>query len=173
MQLAQLCGTTMANVSQQLRLLEAADLVGKKKVRNRERGKPRTLFSLADDYAYVVSLMGNFAGKKLIRLTKNTKQFFRILSIDDAQQRERVEKTYFGIHHYLDKAQALAVDLSSAQAPVILIVTNDKEIYQQLARTVGVIPLSEKKAAEYMKNNDPKKILQLDDPHQIFRTNLG
>ena len=51
LQLAEKLDTTMANISQQLRLLEAANLVKKKKIKNRDKGKPRTLFSLTDDYA--------------------------------------------------------------------------------------------------------------------------
>ena len=40
LELARVLGTSIANISQQLRLLEAAGLVRKEKVSNRERGKP-------------------------------------------------------------------------------------------------------------------------------------
>ena len=68
LQLAEKSKTTMANISQQLRLLEASELVVKEKIPNRDKGKPRALFSLADEFAYLISVTRGFAHKKLLRL---------------------------------------------------------------------------------------------------------
>ena len=45
----------------------------KEKIKNRDKGKPRTLFSLTGDYAYLISAMDNFADKKLLETTPGQK----------------------------------------------------------------------------------------------------
>ena len=77
--LAEQLGTSIANVSQQLRLLEVAGLVRKEKVSNRERGKPRTVYSLAGDLFYMVILSKDRQEKRLTPLTAALKgQFERL-----------------------------------------------------------------------------------------------
>lgn len=171
LQLAGLTKTTIANISQQLRLLEAADLVKKEKIPNRDRGQPRSLFSLTKDYAYVVSVMDRFAEKKLIRLTPNQKSLMKIWSIDDTQQREQIEKAYFEAHGYLDRARATAVDLSSK--PVLVIVTSDRASIKALEGMDGVRLLDEGKIRDYLKKSDTSKFMAIDDPYQLFSTGAG
>ena len=77
LELSKKLNTTMANISQQLRLLEALDLVKKKKVSNRDKGKPRTLYSLSADYAYIILFAQGVAQKKLIQLAPSTKTIVR------------------------------------------------------------------------------------------------
>src|SRR3989338_4809580 len=69
LQLAKLTNTTISNISQQLKLLEAASLVKKKKVQNRDKGKPRSVYYLSDDFAYLISLSRNFVSKKFLIFT--------------------------------------------------------------------------------------------------------
>lgn len=69
LKIAEKLGTSIANISQQLRLLEVAGLVKKKKVPNRERGKPRTLYSLTDEKFYLVVLSKELQEKRLFTLT--------------------------------------------------------------------------------------------------------
>ncbi len=73
LKLAEVLGTSIANVSQQLRLLEVAGLVKKKKVSNRERGKPRTMYSLVDDVVYLIVLSKDRQEKRLVPLTGTAK----------------------------------------------------------------------------------------------------
>jgi len=66
--------TTIANISQQMRLLQTAGLVEKKKTGSVKAGKPRSLFSLSDDYALIIIFSKGFAKKKLIRISKKQKE---------------------------------------------------------------------------------------------------
>ena len=79
LELSKKLNTTMANVSQQLRLLEALKFVNKKKISNRDKGKPRTLYSLSGDYTYVIAFMPGFAQKKLIKLDSHNKNTIKNL----------------------------------------------------------------------------------------------
>ena len=83
LQLAEKLDTTMANISQQLRLLEASNLVKKEKIKNRDKGKPRTLFSLTDDHAYLISAMQSFADKRLLKITPHHKTILRIWFLEN------------------------------------------------------------------------------------------
>ena len=66
LQLSEKIGTSVANVSQQLKLLELVGLVQTRKLPNRERGKPRTLYSIAQDNIMVICALKNFAKKHLL-----------------------------------------------------------------------------------------------------------
>ena len=48
-ELSRLTGGSLANISQQLRLLDMAGIVQSERVSNRDRGQPRVLYSLAQD----------------------------------------------------------------------------------------------------------------------------
>ena len=97
LQLAEKTQTTISNISQQLKLLEAAKLVQKKKVSNRDKGKPRSVFSLSDDYGYFISVSKNFASKKLVSLTEYHKAIMKIWTISDSKLHQTLAAYYLGI----------------------------------------------------------------------------
>ena len=66
--------TTIANISQQLRLLETAGFVTKKRTGTAKPGKPRVLFSISDDYCMIILFTKGFAKKKLVRVSKEQKK---------------------------------------------------------------------------------------------------
>ena len=65
LELAKKLGTTIANISQQLRLLQTAGLTKKKRTGTGKPGKPRMVFSLSDDYALITIISKGFAKKKV------------------------------------------------------------------------------------------------------------
>jgi len=71
--------TTIANISQQLRLLQTAGLVKKKKTGSARPGKPRMLFSISDDFAFITILSKGFAKKKLVRINQKQKEALKQL----------------------------------------------------------------------------------------------
>lgn len=80
LELSKLLNTTIANISQQLRLLQAANLIKKQKTGQAKAGKPRTLFSLSEDYAFIAVFSKGFAEKKLVKITEKNKQLIKGLS---------------------------------------------------------------------------------------------
>ena len=65
LQLAKLSNTSVANISQQLRLLEMAGLVQSKRISNRDKGQPRLLYSLAGNHSFLIASTQDFVDKKL------------------------------------------------------------------------------------------------------------
>ena len=82
MEIAEKLNTTIANISQQLRLLQTAGLVKKQRTGSSKPGKPRMLFSLSDDYAFITVISKGFAKKKLIRISQKQKEAFKQLMKD-------------------------------------------------------------------------------------------
>ncbi len=67
-ELAKKLKTTIANISTQLRLLQTAGLIKSEKARL-GKGKPRTVYSLADRFAFIVLLADGIAKAEQIKLT--------------------------------------------------------------------------------------------------------
>ena len=130
MQLAQMLDTTMANICQQLRLLEAANLVKKQKIKNRDKGKPRTLFSLTEDCAYLIPTMHDFADKKLLKVTDHHKITLKIWFLENPELHPYIEKFYWGIEQYLNQVQLFAVNQATKE---LLIVSNARDEIEKIA----------------------------------------
>ncbi len=79
LEIAKKLNTTIANISQQVRLLQTAGLVKKEKTSAVKAGKPRALFSISHDYAMIIVFSEGFAEKKLIKLTKEQKAHLKRL----------------------------------------------------------------------------------------------
>ena len=136
LQLAQRSNTTIANISQQLRLLEAAELIKKEKIQNREKGKPRTLFSLSHDYAYLVSTMKDFAKKKLLELSDYHKIILRILFLENPELHYYLSKFYWKIEDYLDQIQMIMVISDKEEIEVVIVADKAKEIEKKINTVV-------------------------------------
>src|SRR3989338_6603848 len=135
LQLAEKLNTTMANISQQLRLLEASNLVKKEKIKNRDKGKPRTLFSLTHDHAYLVSAMNNFAAKKLVHLNEHQKATVRIWFIEDEELQHKAEKLYWNLLDALDKVDAIIADQGNK---ALLVLTKEREAVREISEKTGI-----------------------------------
>ena len=77
LELANSLNTTIANISQQLRLLETAGFVTKTRTGTAKPGKPRVLFSLSDDYCMIMLFTKGFARKKLVKISKEQRKELR------------------------------------------------------------------------------------------------
>ena len=136
LQLAQSSDTSIANISQQLRLLEAAELVKKEKIKNRDKGKPRTLFSLSNDYAYMVSAMKDFADKKLLILTEFHKTLLRILFIEDTSSHYFLIKYFMKIEDQLNHIDGIILISTDDDIELMIISENGKELEKKLTTQI-------------------------------------
>ena len=135
LQLAEKSNTTMANISQQLRLLEASNLVKKEKISNRDRGKPRTLFSLSDDYAYLISAMNGFADKKLKKLDNFHKILFRVWFLGDSNLEYYTEKFIWSIESWIKNIDLIIIKNEENYIRVIIASKNPKSIEKKIRNT--------------------------------------
>lgn len=119
-------GTTMSFVSQQLKLLEAASLVKKQRTGAVDRGKPRSLFSLSKESAYIIPLAKGFEKKQLIELSTEQKVTLKIWELSKKFQ-PILEKFFWKIHDHLGSIDSILVNIKGKKCKV-QIITKDKSI---------------------------------------------
>jgi DNA-binding transcriptional regulator GbsR (MarR family) len=177
LQLAEKLNTTMANISQQLRLLEASNLVKKEKIKNRDKGKPRALFSLTDDYAYLISTMQRFAHKRLLRVTDHHKIILKIWFLKDPEVHYALERIYWKVEPYMKQIDIIAVNEKSKD--LFLISDKAKEI-EKLARnkSINVKVFSKEDAEKLIKQHkEPfssiNELTIIYDPNNMLKSNGG
>jgi DNA-binding HxlR family transcriptional regulator len=171
LQLASISNTSIANISQQLRLLEAAHLVQKEKIPNRDKGKPRTLFSLTNNYAYLISTMDDFAEKKLLTLSEHHKTILKIWYLDDPELHYHVEKLYWKIEPYLADIDGLVVTKNGETKLIIISEKLSKKFddihikSEKAEQTVKVEQYTRKEYQKYLKKAEISNLLILYDPN--------
>ncbi len=69
LEISEKLGTTVSYVSQQLKILDAAGLISKKKTGFIEKGKPRNLFTIKKEVAHLAILTKGFGKQGQINLT--------------------------------------------------------------------------------------------------------
>jgi predicted transcriptional regulator len=112
-------GSSLANISQQLRLLELAGLVKTQRVSNRDKDKPRILYSLAGNLSYLIATSDNFVDKKLLSLTDRNKIILRVWFIEDQQVRYALEKAFWQIEPELGSITKLTYAGLEKGVPVL------------------------------------------------------
>jgi len=131
MEISEELGTTISFISQQLKLLEAAGLVKKKRTGSVERGKPRTIFSLAKESIYLIPLGKGIKEKKLIPLSKEHKIILKIWLIEDARLHNPLEKFFWKIEPYLDSIDSIILYLKKI-SPKAYIISQDPSLTHKL-----------------------------------------
>jgi len=152
-QLAEKLNTTMANISQQLRLLEASNLVKKEKIKNRDKGKPRTLFSLNEDIAYLIPAMHNFANKKLLRVKDHHRIVLKIWFLENPELHPHIEKLYWKIEPYIGQIKAIIVKQSSKELILISDKSDEIEKIIDKSQVISIKQYSIEEAERAIKNH--------------------
>jgi predicted transcriptional regulator len=126
-EIAEKLNTTVSYVSQQLKLLEAAGLVIKKRTGAFEKGKPRTLFSISNELIYLVVLTRDFSEKKLIYLTDYHKTILKIWTIEDTSLHYYIAKLFWKLEESLEEINSILINTKTVK-PKIILVSDSKKI---------------------------------------------
>ena len=116
--------TSVSYISQQLRLLEAANFVEKERTGMADKGKPRMIFSLNKEMVYFTSLTRNPV-KKLVYLTDYHKSVLNIWAIEDTKIHNSLNKAYYFLESYLDEIDSIYFDISKFK---LIVVTDSKKL---------------------------------------------
>lgn len=84
-ELAEKTKTSLANISAQIRLLEALDFIEMKKTNNISKGEPRKIYSLKKEFSYLILGTKFFVGKKMFKLDKEIMPFFLSIMINNRE----------------------------------------------------------------------------------------
>jgi len=110
-ELAKQAHTSLANISQQLRLLDLAGFVKSRRIPNRDKGKPRIVYSLTDEFAFIVVASMNFVEKKFIKLSAAQKSTLRCWFYPDVALAPYLERATLQL--LIAAPRAVAFDSSS------------------------------------------------------------
>ena len=125
-ELAKVCNTSVANISQQLRLLEMAGLVTSRRISNRDKDKPRILYSLAGNLSYMIATSGNFVDKKIMPLTDYNTIIMKIWFFEKTEYHYSLEKAFWKIEENLPKLTFLAFNKENLSPITFYYKTNSK-----------------------------------------------
>lgn len=131
LELARELQTSVSYISQQLRLLEAADFVVKQKTRLVEKGQPRTVFSLTRELLHVTALVKGTPDKKIIPLNEFHKTILRIWLIERHELHYPLEKFYWMIESEIDEIQGIFISFASTK-PLLRILTDSKKTEKKI-----------------------------------------
>jgi DNA-binding transcriptional regulator GbsR (MarR family) len=140
-EIAEKTKTTVSFISQQLKLLEAAQLVSKEKTGAFEKGKPRNLFSISKDLLYLVMLTNGFGDKKSLSLDDYQKSILRTWFLENKSLQYFLEDFIYKIKNSFQDINAIFIDTKKI-TPSIIIFLEDKKIQQIIE---GISKKSEEK----------------------------
>lgn len=119
--LAKEANTSLANVSQQLRLLELAGIVKSERIPNRDKGQPRILYSLSGNNSYLLITSPEFVNKKSILLQSHQVELMKILFCEDTILHYYMEKFYWANEERFSGLKLLAFDYTDSQNIKVLV----------------------------------------------------
>jgi predicted transcriptional regulator len=134
LQLAKLSNTSVANISQQLRLLEMAGLVQSKRISNRDKGQPRLLYSLVGNHSFLIASTRDFVDKKLLKLSEYNKVILKIWFLDNPKLHYYLEKAFWHIEENLSENDALLFETNASDDISLIIVSDNSELKKELKK---------------------------------------
>jgi predicted transcriptional regulator len=118
--------TTIANINQQIKLLEAYGFLKKEKQEtSRKPGKPKTIYSIAKDVYYVLGINNELAEKKQVKPTIDNQIMMNILLADLKEESYFIGKFFFNYETIIRDALLIAY-YKSDESQVELFVISEK-----------------------------------------------
>ena len=162
--------TSMAYISQQLKLLEAANLVAKEKTGAVEKGKPRRVFSISNEILYVTALAKNVPFKKSIPMTDYHKAVLNIWFLDNHLLHYPLAKFYLAIEKYLLDISGIYIDTSSKNVKLMIVSENKKiESFIRLYFQDSESKIDYRFISETSLKNFSKNLYAIYDPKFLLR----
>lgn len=149
--------TSVAYVSQQLKLLEVAGIVVKTKTGFVEKGKPRNLYRISEDLIYISFLSEGESAKKSIHADEFKKIIIRIWLIEDLQVSRSIEKIFWMLESNLKDLDGIYLDNSKGKH-TLLILSDSKKVKQSAESLLKKIETSVKIKVDSKENFDLEKL---------------
>lgn len=157
--LAKETNTSIANISQQLRLLELAGFVKSERISNRDKGLPRILYSVSDNQAYIVASTPGFVDKKFLKLQEYQKCVLKIWFLDNPVLQRYLERFFWTIEKNLEKIDFIAFDAKDFGNVKVYISTNNADLKKLKDVAIDGSSGTVKFSITFIKDQDLKKSL--------------
>jgi len=180
--------TSLSNITQQLKLLEAYSLLRKEKSEKKNTGKPRTIYHINTQIVYATILTEDKAERKAFNIDSNNSMFFNILFNLNSEDLMYILKFKFKYDNILKKCKAIGFLKSTKDSIELFLITDHLEeirskfsnifIEDQNDKTKKIINWShnEFEINEGLNRKDKyfmdmiKNVQKIHDPNQILTT---
>ncbi|MFH1505727.1 MAG: ArsR family transcriptional regulator [archaeon] len=176
-ELAEESKTSVANISQQLRLLEIAGLIKSERIPNREKGQPRVLYSLAKECSFLIAIASGLVEKQFFDLSLANKLVLKIWFFPEASQRYYLEKGFWQFEEHLDKIDSLLVDLQHYDKINMIVASDNAALKKALtsitvkkgtmSKTITFTIKSREEFIKFIANKSKEQYYVLHDPAQL------
>jgi DNA-binding transcriptional ArsR family regulator len=116
--------TSLSNITQHLKLLEAYKIVRKDKSEEKNAGKPRTIYSLNVELAYALVLKEGKAERKIFNIDSSNNMFFDVLFSMNHDDLMFMLKFIFKYEEVLKKCKAIGFLKSTKESIELFLVTD-------------------------------------------------
>ncbi|HYD03451.1 MAG TPA: helix-turn-helix domain-containing protein [Alphaproteobacteria bacterium] len=116
--------TSLSNITQQLKILEAYRIVRREKSNEKNSGKPRTIYYLTEEMVYGMILKNGMAERKTFYVDNNNKLFFNILFTMESDDLMFMLKFHFKYEEVLRKCKAIGFIKSSRESIELFLLTD-------------------------------------------------
>lgn len=113
LELSMYVNTSLANISQSLRMLELAGIVVSKRIPNRDKGLPRIVYSLKTDFAFPIIIAKNSARKELMEISKHRKAIMNSWYYPNKKYQAAIEKFLWEIEPQITEIDSLDVEATA------------------------------------------------------------
>jgi DNA-binding transcriptional ArsR family regulator len=140
-QIATATETSLPNISQQAKLLEAYGIIKAQPEKKSVPGKPKLNYSLAKQQVFIALAKSGMACKKSIVLDPITELMLNILFWEKKEDRYCLQKFYWQQEAYVNECSAIAVT-SSNDEEIHLLVIAEQEKLEQLRKEFSKIEIT-------------------------------
>lgn len=116
--------TSLSNITQHLKLLEAYKIVRKDKSEEKNTGKPRTIYSLNVELAYALVLKEGKAERRVFNIDSNNDMFFDVLFSTNHEDLMFMLKFSFKYEEVLKKCKSIGFLKSSKDSIELFLITD-------------------------------------------------
>ena len=116
--------TSLSNIIQQLKLLEAYDIVRKEKSEEKNSGKPRTIYYLNCEIVYTAILKDGKAERKIFNIDSSNDMFFNVLFSMNSDDLMFALKFGFKYEEVLKKCKAIGFLKSTKDSIELFLITD-------------------------------------------------
>jgi hypothetical protein len=119
--------TSLSNIIQQLKLLEAYRIVRKERSEEKNSGKPRTIYYLNRELAYAIVLKGGMEERKIFYVDHGNDMFFNIFFRMGQEDVMFMLKFSFKYEEVLKKCKSIGFLKSSRDSIELFLITDQLE----------------------------------------------
>ncbi|MFH1399952.1 MAG: hypothetical protein ABIH41_00385 [Nanoarchaeota archaeon] len=171
-ELAEMHGSTMTNVLQQLKIPEALGYIKKERIVEKRRGKPRYRFALASHALLVSSLHSDGLSTHTVLGSELRQMIIRIMLLGDSEEAFILAKFFLDNPEFIENVDGIALVKAASSDIELFVLTEHLELVRQRYSTVFVSRGLQTRKVICWSHNEYETSKGLDNQDRHFMTLL-